>query len=284
MRVLVTGGGGLLGSVLLRQAPPGVELHATVRRSPAEGAEAHRVELCDPAAVRGAWRRVRPDVVLHTAYDPAATAAQVEAATAAVARACAEQGAGLVHLSTDLVFDGEHAPYAEDRAPAPVHEYGRRKAAAERTVREAVPEAAVVRTSLLVRTDPPDRTTRWVLEGLRGGGPLRLFHDELRTPIAVEELAAQLWEVALLPAGERRGAWHLAGPEAVSRYALGLLIAARWGLDPRGIVPTPAAAFPEPRPRDARLLTPRADRTLRTRARPVSAVLAPEFAGGGGSG
>lgn len=275
MRVLVTGGAGLLGSALLRLAPAGVEVHATVRRTPAHGAEPHRVELADPEAVGALWRRLRPAVVLHTAYDTAVGADEVRAATEAVARACREVGAGVVHVSTDVVFSGESAPYTEADEPAPVHEYGRRKAEAERVVRSAAPGAAVARTSLIVRADPPDRTTAWVLAGLRAGAPVRLFTDELRCPIAVDDLAAQLWEVALLPPAERAGTWHLVGPEALSRYALGLLIAARWGLDPAGIVPTPSRESPAPRPRDARLLSARADAALRTRPRPVSAVLAP---------
>lgn len=273
MRVLVTGGAGLLGGALLRAAPAGVELHATRRRTPVTGATAYTVDLADRAGVDALWRRVRPDVVIHTAYSTGASERDISLATGNVARACAERGAGLVHVSTDVVLDGERSPYAEDAEPAPVHEYGRRKAEAERTVREALPDAAVVRTSLIIRRDPPDRTTSWVVEALRRGEPVTLFTDELRCPIAVEDLAAQLWEVAALPPAERAGPWHLVGPEAISRYALGLLIARRYALDPAGIIPAPHANSPTPRPRELRLLTPRADRLLRTRARPISAVL-----------
>ena len=95
---------------------------------------------------------------------------------------------------------------------------------------------------------------------------------------------AQLWEIAELPPGERAGIWHLAGPEALSRYALGSLIATalnlpterlRWGLS------RDAGA---PRPRDLRLLTPRADAHLRTRARPISLAAAMALAAAGERG
>ncbi|HEX8274695.1 MAG TPA: sugar nucleotide-binding protein [Longimicrobiaceae bacterium] len=281
MRVLVTGGGGLLGGALLRAAPPEVELHCTVRRGPENGA-VHGVELTDADAVVRAWARVRPDVVVHTAFDTRAGEREVLAAHRAVARACRESGAALVHVSTDALLDGERAPYDERAEPAPVHEYGRLKALAEAAVRAECPDAAVVRTSLLLRTDPPDRTTAWVVDSLRRGEPTTLFTDELRCPIAADDLAAQLWELAGLPAAEQAGVWNLVGPEAPSRYALGLLIAARWGLDPRGLVPAPSAASPAPRPRDLRMTTARADAALRTRARPASAVLAPEVPTAGG--
>lgn len=274
MRVLITGGGGLLGGELIRRAPGGIDIHATRRTSPVEGAESHVVELSDMAAVEALRVRLRPDLVIHTAYSPSAGERDVWRATASVVRACWRSGTGLMYLSTDALMDGTAAPYAESAEPAPVHEYGRWKAKAELHVRAEMPDAAVVRTSLIVRAEPPDRGSAWVVNGLRGGEPVRLFTDELRCPIAVEDLAAQLWEVALLPPERRGGVWHLAGPEAVSRYALGVLLALRNGLDPSAIIPTPSASSSEPRPRDLRLLTPRADRELHTRVRPISAVLA----------
>ncbi|HEX2191029.1 MAG TPA: sugar nucleotide-binding protein, partial [Longimicrobiaceae bacterium] len=252
-RVLVTGGAGLLGGALLRSAPREVELHATVRRAPADAGTLHAVDLADAEGVMRAWEAARPDVVVHAAFDMAAGEGEVHAANLNVARACRETGAALVHVSTDALLDGERAPYDETAEPAPVHAYGRLKALAERVVREECPSAAVVRTSLLLCTDPPDRTTAWLLDALRRGEPVRLFTDELRCPIAADDLAAQLWELAALPAADRAGVWNLVGPEALSRYALGLLVAARWGLDPRGIEPAPSAASHAPRPRDLRL-------------------------------
>ena len=273
MRVLITGGGGLLGGELIRRAPSGIDIHATRRTSPVQGAQSHAVELSDGEAVEALWRRVRPDLVIHTAYSPAEGERDVWGATEGVVRACRAVDAALVYMSTDALLDGESSPFAESAEPAPVHEYGRWKARAELHVRQAMPDAAVVRTSLIVRAEPPDRNSAWVVDALRRGEPVRLFTDELRCPVAVEDLAAQLWEVAHLPPERRAGVWHLAGPEAVSRYALGVLLALRHGLDARGITPIPSAASSAPRPRDLRLLTTRADRELRTRVRPVSSVL-----------
>lgn len=272
MRVLITGGAGMLGTALVRAAPEGVEVHATQRATPVPaGARAHPVELSDGARVDALFAAVRPDGVIHTAYGKIDLARDIIGATRNVADACGRTGAALVHLSTDVVFDGEHAPYAESDPLSPINEYGRRKAEAERLVRQLAPSAAIVRTSVIVRTDGEDA----LIAQLRAGTFPPAFVDELRSAIAAEDLAAQLWEIAALPRERMAGVWHLAGPEAVSRYTLATLLALRHGIRTR-IVPALNRDFTPRRPRDLRLLTPRADRELRTRARPISeALLAP---------
>lgn len=271
-RVLITGGGGFLGSGLLGRVPPAFEAVGTRRSSGPGGSGAPGVELSDRRAVDHLWDSLRPDLVIHTAYSMEAGARDIVAATRNVADACADWGAELIHLSTDLVLDGERAPYAEDADPAPIHQYGRWKAEAELYVRERLPGAAVVRTSLITSFDPLDPRTAWVADGLRGQSPLTLYVDEIRCPIGREDLSRQIWEIAALPAAARAGVWHLAGPEAMSRYALGVLIAAALGLPADRIVPAWSATASERRPRDLRLLTGRADAALATRARPVAAL------------
>lgn len=269
-RVLITGGAGLLGSTLIRLAPADVDLHATRRRREVQNCTAHSLDLANAEAVRALLCELRPTLVIHTAYAKRTAERDIWEATRSVVAGCAASGADLVHMSTDMVLDGENAPYDETALPAPVDEYGRWKARAEDYVRETAPEAAIVRTSLITSFDPPDPATAWVAEGLRDGSELRLFADELRCPIAAEDLALQLWELAALDAAGRAGVWHMAGPETLSRYALGLLIAARLRLSAETLVPAPNSTAPSPRPRDLRLLTPRADAALRTRPRPIS--------------
>ncbi|HYR06228.1 MAG TPA: hypothetical protein VEQ60_00575, partial [Longimicrobium sp.] len=58
LRVLITGGGGLLGGELIRQAPSGIDVHATRRASAVEGAESHVVELSDAEAVEALWMQI----------------------------------------------------------------------------------------------------------------------------------------------------------------------------------------------------------------------------------
>jgi len=152
-----------------------------------------------------------PDVVIHTAYAMGDEETIVRG-SANVALAAHRAGARLVHLSTDLVFDGEHgAPYTEDDEPRPVMTYGQHKLEAERLVLRAHPDALVVRTSLLL--GPPDGPQ----EALARRDDVEFYEDEIRTPIRVAELAPAL--LSLAKRGET-GILHVAGPEALSRAEL----------------------------------------------------------------
>lgn len=272
-RVLLTGATGNLGHHLLRQAPPGWEVHAVGHTRRPVASHAWQTDLADAAPTAALVAEVRPALILHTAYRQHEPETAIVAATRHLAEAAARVGADFVYVSSDMVFAGDRAPYAEDAPPCPTSAYGAAKAAAERLLPELLPHAAIVRCSLIVGLDPLNASTAWIVDRLRTGQCASLFVDELRTPIAAPDLAAALWELAALPASARAGIWHLAGPEALSRYALGLLLARRLGLPVANILP---AGAPPDRPRDLRLATARADRHLRCRPRPLSAFLAPD--------
>ena len=267
MRALVTGGAGLVGSTLITTAPEGVEVHATQRHAPVVGAAAHTIDLADPDEPAALLAAVRPDVVIHTAYGTDDLERDVIAVTRSVAAACAIHGVELIHLSSDVVFDGEHAPYAENAPLVPVHAYGRAKAEAEADVASAVADAAVVRTSLVCATDPLDPRSAWVVHSLRAGDPITLFADEIRCPVRADDLARMLWDLAALTRAERAGPWHLVGPDALSRHELGVLLAQAHGLDPAGITAASSRDLADPRPRN---LTLRAERSAALPTRPRS--------------
>jgi dTDP-4-dehydrorhamnose reductase len=213
LTLLITGGTGYLGGELVRQAGP-------------EAAHP-RLELLDPAAVRAGFEALRPSAVIHTAYrqdDPRVNAD----GSAAVAQAAAESGARMIHISTDLVFDGRAStPYTEDDEPNPLDAYGRSKLEAERRVLELHPDALVVRTSLLVGREQPGRREQAVLEAARGEREMTFFEDEWRSPTLVSDLAAALLELTSL---DLTGILHVAGAEPVNRYELACMIATAHGL------------------------------------------------------
>jgi dTDP-4-dehydrorhamnose reductase len=273
---LITGGSGYLGSHLARQAWHGWDVVATYCTNPIRlpGCRWLRLDIRDGQAVAQLFDAVQPDVVMHTAFDmstPAAMQAVIADGTRHIASAASRAGTRLVHMSTDVLFDGEHGPYSEDDPPSPITPYGHAKAAAEQIVADLCPAALIVRTSLIYGFDPPDPRTLWVVDSIQEGKPITLFTDELRCPVWVEQLAVALLELA---AGDQQGIWHLAGPQALSRYEFGERLARTYDLDPASIGPGLSRNSGLQRPRDCRLDISRAQAVLDSPLWGVDRVLA----------
>ena len=268
--LLITGSAGYLGSELARQAPD-----ATGTYLSAERPGAVQLDVRDPAAVARLMGELRPEAVIHTAYREGGDepAREVNVAGARnVAQAVAEVGARLVHVSTDLVFDGALGrPYTENDSPRPLLDYGRQKLAGEQAVREALPSALVVRTSLIYGGAEPSRHERLVLEAADGRASARFFSDELRSPAQVGDLAAALLELA---SSDAAGILHVAGSDGVSRYEFARLVATAAGRDPDALESGLSADHSHPRPLDCRLDSSRARARVRVELRGVRDVLA----------
>lgn len=276
--LLITGGSGYLGEELARQAVAlGWQVAATyhTRRPTLAGVDWRALDIRAAAAVARMWRAVQPAIVIHTAYcqnGPNLVPVTV-AGSEHVARASRAVGARLIHLSSDALFDGELPPgqrYTEADDPSPITPYGEAKAAAERLVERLLPEALVVRTSLIYGGAQPGQHERFILEALKGQAEVAFFTDELRCPIVVADLAAALLDLAPT---DRSGRLHIAGPEVASRYAFACAVAAARGHDPARLRAGLSTASGMRRPRNCALDSRLAERLLRTPLRGVSAVL-----------
>ncbi len=269
MKLLVTGGSGYIGARILQRAPKEWKSAATylTHRIISPSVAAFYMDVRDADAVNRLCADFRPDAVIHTAASMSGEAmmtTNVEG-TRNVARAAAQCNARLIHLSTDVIFDGEHAPYTEDDDPAPITPYGESKARAEQVVKAEHANAVIARTSLVYGFDPMDPRTRQTIAGEMP----RLFTDEYRCPIFVDDLADALIE---LVTNDFIGRVNVVGPQRLSRYEFGLKLARAFRVEPK-FAPALSASSPVPRPRDCALDISLAQKILSTRLRSVDQVL-----------
>ncbi|MHB2021991.1 MAG: dTDP-4-dehydrorhamnose reductase [Mycobacteriales bacterium] len=246
-RWLVTGAGGQLGRELVRELG---------ERCVGLGRE--QLDICDQAAVAAALAEHRPDLVLnaaaYTKVDAAQTNEQAAHAVnasgpAILARACAEAGATLVHLSTDYVFSGQAiAPYPEDHPLCPASVYGRSKAAGEVAVTASGATAYIVRTSWVYGGYGPN-FVKTITRLERDRETIEVVDDQRGSPTWSRHLAHGLIEL-----GTRRpppGVYHATGAGETTWFGLARAVFAELGADPERIRPVRTVDFPLPARRPA---------------------------------
>ena len=189
-----------------------------------------------------------------------------------VAEAASGVGARLVHVSSDVVHDGQHAPYSDDVLPSPINGYARSKVEAEAAVAELKPQAAIVRTSLIYGLTEMDRGTAGFVRRIETGEVLTLFNDAIRQPVWVDSLSEALLKLATF---DFAGTLNAAGRQAMTREEFGRKMLDWWNVDLRGLVrSTRAADVSDAIPLDLRLTTDKAEGLLHMVFPGVDEVLA----------
>ncbi|MBX3395417.1 MAG: dTDP-4-dehydrorhamnose reductase [Phycisphaerae bacterium] len=209
-KVLITGATGLLGSAV-------VEAFRMRGCSEIIGRGRHELDITDEEQVRDFIDGFRPDLIVncaaYTRVDDCETgeayAHRVNGDGAGyVARAARACNAELIHVSTDYVFNGHaNAPIREDSPPGlPEHlsAYGRSKLRGEQCVREAHPDAVVIRTAWLFGREGTS-FPKAILNRAREGLPLRVVNDQVGSPTYAKDLADAIWELAQYRA---KGTYH----------------------------------------------------------------------------
>ena len=165
MRVLILGGGGMLGHKLAQGLSPTLDTWATIRGSAAAYARYQilpedrlitGVDVLNIDSIVETMARVKPDAVINcvgiikqlpTAHDPVLSLSINSLLPHRLQRLCVAAGARLIHISTDCVFSGAKGMYTEDDPSDALDLYGRTKFLGE----TAGPGALTIRTSIIGR-------------------------------------------------------------------------------------------------------------------------------------
>lgn len=197
MNILVTGANGQLGNEMRVVAGGQTALvyHFT---------DVAELDICDEQAVERFVAEGAIDCIVNCAAYTNVNKAEEDAvlcdrlnhlAPANLARVAARHRIGLVHVSTDYVFNGEHyVPYREDDATCPNSVYGVTKLAGEEAIRTIHPEAVIIRTAWLYSSFG-NNFVKTMLRLGKEREELGVVFDQIGTPTYARDLARTIQHI-----------------------------------------------------------------------------------------
>jgi dTDP-4-dehydrorhamnose reductase len=197
MDVLIIGKNGQVAWELQQTCPSRITAHVCGR---------NEINITDPRSIEQVITKLNPTVIInasaYTAVDKAESE-QDEAylinATAVeyLAKAAAQHGIRLLHISTDFVFDGtKNTPYTVDDKTNPINVYGASKLAGEQAIKAYCPtNSAIVRTSW-VYSSHGNNFVKTMLGLMAEIEQLSVVSDQIGCPTNANGLAKYLWQLA----------------------------------------------------------------------------------------
>ena len=264
MKVLVTGAEGQVGSEMVRLSGDGFEVSGFDRRA---------LDITEVGDVERRMDECTPDLLVncaaYTAVDRAEddpdTAYRVNAdAVGLLGRSCAKRGIGIVHLSTDYVFDGtKDGSYSEEDVPNPLSVYGASKLAGEELLRDTTDRCLILRASWVfgrVGGSFVDTILRLAAER----DEISVVDDQVGSPTPAAAIAGTIKRIGCAVA-KRDAAWgtyHFSAAPPLSWFdfarrivALGVETGVLRATPDVGLTPIPSSAWPAKarRPLNSRL-------------------------------
>ena len=247
MKVMLTGGKGMLGRTLVKELAE-FEVVAT---------DLPEADITDAVEFERLLQRVQPGVVIHcaamTAVDKCES--QIDLAyklnavgTANVAKACYKNHVRLIAISTDYVFTGDSdRPYNEfDPADGGNTIYGKSKFAGEEAVRMYCPDHVICRISWLYGAGGPS-FVHAMMSLADGSRPeLKVVADQIGNPTSTTAVARMLRNILNKP--ELCGTFHMTCEGEASWYDFAGEIFRLAGKNQK-VTPCTTEEFPRPAPR-----------------------------------
>jgi dTDP-4-dehydrorhamnose reductase len=248
MKVLLTGGRGMLGRTICRVLGDRFEIVPT---------DLPEADITDEECIDRVVAEARPDAVIHCAAMTAVDKCEESVdfayklnarGTANVAAACSRHGVRLIAISTDYVFAGDSdRPYSEfDQANGGRTVYGKSKFAGEELVRQLCPDHCICRISWLYGFGGPS-FVHAMLKLADGTRPaLKVVADQRGNPTSALAVARELGH--LLERPKLRGTFHMTceGEATWADFAAEIF---RLAGREQAVQPCTTEEFPRPAPR-----------------------------------
>ena len=224
MRILITGANGQLGSEMRRMAEGKLQ-HQVFFTDVAE------LDICDQEAVNSFVKEKQIEVIVncaaYTAVDKAEENPEIceklnHIAPCYLAEAAEAQGAALIQISTDYVFDGTASkPYTEEQPTCPISVYGKTKADCERDILRICHKTMIIRTSWMYSIFGNNFMKTMIRLG-KERDQLGVVADQVGTPTLAGDLAAVIYEI--IDQGIKPGIFNFSNEGVCSWYEFTLAI------------------------------------------------------------
>ena len=249
MKILITGGKGMLGRTLQRELA-GHEIIV---------ADLPEWDITDDTGFVAKVCEAKPELIVHcaamTKVDDCETNRDLafrlnEDGSRNVALAAKACGARLFAISTDYVFSGEppREPWAwsETDIPRPRTVYGASKFAGEQMIQMLLPEAVIIRIAWLYGAGGPSFVHTMAKLGAQEGAPLKVVNDQRGNPTSTKTVADVI--KFLMAKSDVSGIVHGTCEDQCTWYDLTVELFRLLGLK-REVVPCTTEEFPRPAPR-----------------------------------
>lgn len=265
-KIMITGATGLLGRAVVKQLRLTGEHELIATGFSRAQTGIYKLDLTNKPAVDRFIDSQQPDVIIHCAAErrpdvseqmPEAALALNLGATGALAKAAKQQGAWLIYISTDYVFDGTTPSYIESDVPNPVNFYGESKLGGEQLLLETSADFAVVRLPILYgQVERVEESAVLVLlNQLVDKKPQNVDHWAIRSPTSTLDVAMALEQMIALKLDNKilKGIYHFSAEQTMSKYQMLLVLGELFGLDTQHLQPVLEPTDSAKRPHDCTL-------------------------------
>lgn len=237
MKILITGGSGLLGQYLNIILTKKFSVFTIFNTNPGNCLfyDSLKIDINDLPNLEYVINKFEPEAVVHTAgytrpeiadkypYDEVYKT-NVEV-TRFIAEKCDLHKAKLIFTSTDLVYDGNQGEYLGENAKLnPLSSYADTKLKAETEIKKVFDNYVVLRTSLLYGIGLYHSVNNFsqMLTNLREGKSVKLFYDQFRTPLSLINAAEMI--SSIIQSDIKSEIINFGGMKRVSRAELGEIL------------------------------------------------------------
>lgn len=244
MKLLITGGSGLLGQYLNIELSKENNILTLYYKNDGNCKDFNslKVDIKDFNKIKKIFQEFGPDIVIHSAaistpqlsdnlYAKEVYKTNVNA-TRIFAEECERNSSKLIYLSTDLVYAGYRGSMlTENSKLIPVSLYAETKLMGETKIQETFDNYIILRTALLYGFGLHQSKCHFheIYKDLKKNNNVKLFTDQYRTPLSLFDAASIISSLTKLDI--KREIINFGGLERVSRYELGETLCSIANLD-----------------------------------------------------